>query len=302
MNQPMRNPLALAALVFLLTACGGGDGGGGAGTGTLSLKITDAPFPAIDGCLAAAIIVIDGVEAKGEEGFVDVPLADGAESLEIDLLDLRAGLADNLALGELASGTYSEIRLHVVEARMEFEDGAAAQPFKVPSGMSSGLKIKIRPAALVVAGQTTELMLDVDLTESFHTTGLGGAPTCDDLKAGESMVIFRPVIRAVNTDETGVITGVVQDDAGSPAVDVEICAFDAGTVVDETSIPVATTFSSPALEGIEAGSYALFLEEGSYDLYVRAQGVETKTLAASGVIVTKGEIAAGNDLTLPAAP
>ena len=279
--------VCLASLA--LAACGGGSGSGG--NGTLQLNITDAPFPATEGCVAAVNVEITEVSAKGDSGFV-VLREETEGPLTIDLFDLRAGLSENLAVSEIPTGAYSEIRLVIEKATIEFDDGAPAQEFKIPSGSASGLKIKIDPPVLVASGQTSEVMLDVNLTESFHTTGLGGEPTCDDLKAGETTVIFRPVIRAINEAETALLRGVVSDDTG-PVGDAEVCAFPAGTTVEADTEASAFTLSTPAsMENIAEGSYALMLDPGDYDIYVRPQGAEARVLVASSV-----SVAAGDDIT-----
>ncbi|MGE0191116.1 MAG: DUF4382 domain-containing protein [Planctomycetota bacterium] len=295
------HPFALAlvaAACLLLPACGGG---GGAGTGSLKVSITDAPFPATEGCVAAALVTIDGVRVRSasDGGWTDLVLAGGVTEMTIDLLQLRNGLSDALAGAEIATGSYDEIRLHIVEAVLQFGSGAPDRTFKVPSGMASGLKIKVDPPILVASGQEVDLTLDVDLARSFHTTGLGGEPTCAELEAGEGGVIFHPVVRVLNNSTVGLLQGMVLDGSAAPAADVEVCAFPAGTAVEADTEPVAATLSSPAgMDGLVEGSYALLLEAGEYDLYVRAQGAETKTLAASAVVVTTGATTT-QDLTLP---
>ena len=285
-----------------MTAGCGGDGTSADGTGTLSLRLTDAPFPATEGCLEAAIIVIDRIHVKGEDGFVELPITneEGGNTISLNLLELRAGISEEIAIGQLPTGAYREVRMRITEAHMEFEDGAPAQPFKVPSGMSSGLKIKIDPPVLVAAGQTVPLLLDFDVASSFHTTGLGGTPTCDDLKAGESQVIFRPVVKALNPDEHAVITGTVFDALVLPVGDVEVTAFPAGSSVAADTEPSVSTFSSPTgLRNVPPGSYALHVAPGTYDLYVRAQGATDRVLALPGVGVAAGDLLSDQDLTLP---
>jgi hypothetical protein len=281
----------------LSVGCGGGGGGGA--TGTLSLRATDAPFPATEGCLAAAEIDIDRVDVQGDGGFVEIPL-NGAVGgvVTLDLLQLRSGLDAALALGSLPTGTYHQIRLHIVDTRLVFTDASPTQSFKVPSGMQSGLKINVNPRFTIAAGQTTPLLIDFDLSNSFHVTGTGNEPTCADLKSGENTVIFNPVVHAVNTDQTGVVQGVVSDATPAPVGDVEVTAFPAGTVVDATTLPVVTTFTAPAGMVAVEGSYAMHLDPGSYDLYVRAQGATDRTLAASAVSVSTGAVVT-EDLTLP---
>ena len=78
--------LVFAICSLVLPGCGGGSGG--AAMGTLNLKITDAPFPATEGCVSAATIVVTEASAKGPDGFVVLLDATG-EPLEIDLFQLR---------------------------------------------------------------------------------------------------------------------------------------------------------------------------------------------------------------------
>lgn len=282
---------------LLLGACGGGSGGGG--DGTLHLKITDAPFPATEGCVSAAKIEVTEVSAKGPDGFV-VLMDVEAGPVTIDLFYLRAGLSESLAVADIPSGAYSEIRLVVSEATIEFEDGSPAQAFKIPSGAASGLKVKIDPPVLVAAGQTSNVMLDVSLTDSFHTAGLGGEPTCDDLKQGSAKVIFNPVIRAINEAETALVQGIVRDDTGAPLGDAEVTASPAGTVLTaETKAAGLTLSTSSGMDSLPEGSYALALDPGAYDFYVRAQGSETCVLVASDVSVAAQDVVA-QDLMLPA--
>ena len=280
---------------WMAVGCGGGGGGG---TGTLALRATDGPFPATDGCLSAAEIDVDRVEVQGDSGFVEIPLtAPVGGVVTLDLLQLRSGLDAALALGSLPTGTYHQIRLHIVDTRLVFTDGSPTQSFKVPSGMQSGLKINVNPNFVIANGQTTPLLLDFDLSNSFHVTGTGGDPDCADLKTGENTVLFDPVVHAVNTDQTGVVQGVVSDATPAPVGDVEVTAFVPGAdpAVD---LPVATTFTAPAGGTAAEGSYAMHLDPGTYDLYVRVQGATDRTLGASGVVVATGAVVT-EDLTIP---
>ena len=294
--------LAIAALLGLACSDGGSSGGGG-GSGTLSVPITDAPFPAHDGCLDAALITIDGVEAKGDDAFYDIPLVDPDPdgTVTLDLLTLRAGLMDSLAISEVPTGSISEIRLHILESVLVFEDGAPDADIQGAERWIEWTQdSSIEPPAKVVAGQITKLILDFDLANSFHTRGLGGDPTCDDLKQGEDRVIFSPLVRANNESTDGIVLGNVTDAVGTPKADVEVCAFEADTDIETEPEPEATTFSAPdGLEGIDEGDYALLLPAGIYDLYLRDQGEEDKSLVLEDVALSAGESLEGVDLSLP---
>src|SRR5262249_48540279 len=149
-------------------------------------------------------------------------------------------------------------------------DGQAPpdQSFKVPSGMASGLKIKIAPDVVIAAGQTTSILLDFDLGSSFHVTGSGGEPTCADLLLGDRQVIFHPVVHATPAQALGVISGTVfESDGTTPAANAEVTAFAAVLSPPATrtgaDLPAASTFSSATTTAqVSIGGYALVLPPG----------------------------------------
>ncbi len=291
---------ALIAVVGIaLAGCGDGGGGGGE-TGTVRVEATDAPFPADASCVAAVNVTI----AKPERtpfpavafqkldggGFKEVPLVNGQTEVTIDLLHLLNGLTEELAFGELPTGRYHQLRLHVKDAVIEFDDNST-RSFFVPSGAQTGIKINIQPPLLVAKGQEAVLVLDFDLSRSFVVGGAGNSDgvTCDDLKDRNTQVRFTPVIRAVNRATVGLVKGTVFGSFGAPQAGVEATAF-AANADPTTAPPVATTFSADGSDpDAPKGSYALLLEPGTYDLYVRAQGVSDRTLAREDVTVATGE-------------
>ena len=91
------------------------------------------------------------------------------ECYELDLLELQDGVSASLGLGVLPSGTYSEIRLRLVDAHVVV--GEEEHDLKVPSGAQSGLKIK--GSFAVGEGLLTTVTLDFDAEKSVHVTGNG---------------------------------------------------------------------------------------------------------------------------------
>jgi len=288
--------LLLCALVVSLGMLAGCGGGGGGATGTLHVKITDAPFPVGD--LDAAVITVVSISARGDSGWVDIK-TDDTTPVDIDLYQLRAGLAEQLALVTVPTGAYDEVRLVISKAELTFTlDGTSVtQDFVVPSGAASGLKVKIDPPVLVAEGQTSELLLDVDLSASFHLAGEGGEPTLADLV--DAKAIFHPVIRAINEAMTALLLGLVVDTTDPtlplPLGDVEVIAFPAGTgFTGDPAVPdalaTAATFSTP--DGMEAalGSYALALQPGFYDVYLRLPGSDVYLSVRSNLELVAGDV------------
>lgn len=286
--------LCLAGL-GLLVACGGGSAA--PATGILRVSLTDGPF-GDDQCLFAAWISFDHVEARSAGEWIEIPLVDpdSEGNVTLDLLALRNGLDASLALGQVPVGALDEIRLHITGTDLEFTDKSPMKSFKVPSGMSSGLKLKIDPPILVAPGQTTGLIFDVDAASSFHATGAGGDPTCDELKSGEAGAVFSPVVRILNEDTRGIVTGLVTDEVATPLEGAEVSAYAAGDALTLITSTFAASASDPLLD---AGQYALLLEPGEYDLHVGTTGRDP-------VLVATVDVGVGAidelDLVLPAAP
>lgn len=57
------------------------------------------------------------------------------------------------------------IRVHVVDARIMLT-GGNDYDLRIPSGSSNGLKIKIEPAISTGEGQTSDVLLDFDISKS----------------------------------------------------------------------------------------------------------------------------------------
>jgi hypothetical protein len=82
---------------------------------------------------------------------------------------------------------------------------------KVPSGASSGLKVKIRPAITILAGRTTDILLDMDVGRSFLPI-----PASVQQASDIDGFHFKPVVRAANLNTTGSISGWVRSDNRTP--------------------------------------------------------------------------------------
>lgn len=209
-NQKLRKnslfTIALLALSTLFVACSQDDNNieNLDGKGRLTVNITDAPFP-ID-IVDKTVVTIDrisiGSVAEGEEDGNFMVLSE--EEHEIDLLDLTNGVTLELASVDIDAGTYDEIRLHVVDAEVILKDGTEFD-LKIPSGSTSGLKIKIAPAVTIEEGMESSVLLDFDVSKSFVMQGNMDTP------AGIKGFLFKPVIRCVFEGFTGQIKGTVTD-------------------------------------------------------------------------------------------
>ncbi len=229
------------------------------GKGTVSFLVTDAPFPT--DLVAEANVTIDKIEirkadeSEGEDSEGSTFVIVSEETMEFNLLDLRNGVTAELTNVELDAGSYDQIRLHVVDASVVLSDEASTTfDLKIPSGSSSGLKIKIKDGLIVQDGGFSTVLLDFDVSQSFVVQG---NPLT---KAGIKGFIFKPVIRAVVEEATGSIEGhiTVGDSLAIGSATVEFYEMD-------SLITSALTDST--------GFYAAIgLSLGEYDLKVLADG------------------------------
>lgn len=76
----------------------------------------------------------------------------------------------------------------------------------MPGGATSGIKVKMDTPVRVEQGLTQELLLDIDLGESFVLNGNYLTP------AGIKGFNFKPVIGAINVSDAGRIEGIIKDE------------------------------------------------------------------------------------------
>lgn len=220
-------------------------------TGTLSVLLTDAPFPA--DLVAEANVTIDSLDVrqKGGGGGAGPYITLSSSPQSFNLLDLSNGITEGLAELDLPTGSYDLLRLYVGEASVVMNDGTTYD-LTIPSGSESGIKIFVKPDIAIVAGATTELLLDFDVSRSFVVQGSLDAPTG---------FLFKPVIRGVNASTTGGIIGVVSDTASAALPNIEVWA-ELDTVVS-TAFTDSTGFY--AMVGLSAGAYTVRAYAAGYD-------------------------------------
>ncbi len=289
----MKKTLLLISTLLLsaaLTACGTDSGSGSqtAGTGDagstegvsvslpgggtvarsgFSLRLTDAP---VDG-LQAVVMKFTMVKLRSTDGSWTTYEFDDSSKPSIDLLGLQGTkTADLLVNMDVKSDDYDEIRLIVSDEPMANYVNTPGGPreLKIPSGSSSGLKVKgnfsitdTRPASLVI---------DFDLRQSVTMAGNSGK------------YIFKPVLRLVDNSNIGHIRGTVDPAllASTPdCSDDDVDTFNAvyvyaghGAVTDDidedsnVNQPVTTSNISYDNASMSYVYEAAFLPEGDYTI------------------------------------
>lgn len=261
--------------LFFVSGCG--DSTGNSETGNLSVSITDAPFP-VD-WLDSALVTINKIEIrqKGEADSGKPYIVLSEDEYEINLLDLRNGVTEDLLALEIPVGSYDLVRLYVKSARVKFKDGNESI-LTVPSGEQTGIKVFIKPDIQVNGELTSELLLDFDLGKSFHFTGNPQTP--EEVKG----VKFKPVVRAVNETFAGRISGFVSDTSGTIVADAQVW-LSRDTVITTTYSDISGAYQ---IIGIEAGLYDISASKMAYD-----------TVTVSDIEVVAGNLTNQNFVLTP---
>lgn len=262
--------------------------------GRLNVHITDAPFP-ID-LVSSTVVTIDAVEIKKKaEAEMDddessfILLTD--ELMEIDLLELTNGVTELIATTDLEAGIYDEIRLHVVDATVILKNGSEYN-LKIPSGSSSGLKVKIRPSITINEGETSDVLLDFDLSKSFVVKG--------NLNGNINGFIFKPVVRGVYMGAAGRIEGNVADTLGNPIENAWVKLWnpeledDGESEIDDDSLVISTFTDAQGnfkLIGLLPGTYTITTEAVGF----KGGMIENVSVTAGSVTTAAFELEEENE-------
>jgi Domain of unknown function (DUF4382) len=178
MLRACRALLVVAAFMTSAACSSSPSSPSGAGS-TLNIMLKDSPFSDAKALLVTFSEVSAHVSGTG--GFTPIPFSGGATSRTCDLKKLAAA-TDVLGTGSLTAGHYTQIRLTVSSAILDFDSassGAACQASITPAGKNtanitipSGQLILNREFDVTQSGATT-ITLDFDGDQSVHSQGNG---------------------------------------------------------------------------------------------------------------------------------
>lgn len=284
----------LTLSIFVISGCSTNDSNIPPNKARINIQLTDSPFPIH--LISSTLVTIDKVEIRKmmendsnqtEDSYI---LLSDVE-MEINLLDLTNGITELIATTDLDPGYYDVIRLHVVDATLVLNDETVFD-LKVPSGSTSGIKIKVKPAIYLTEGQTADVLLDFDVSRSFVMKG----------KMGKHIngFNFKPVIRAVYMGAAGRIEGLVTDTTGMPLENARIKVWMPdeyfGEVVDDENGEVIDGLSEESddvKEGFQIvstftdakGNYKLIgIPEGMYSVMCEMEEYKSDTVNDVSVI------------------
>lgn len=200
----LRKPLqflgiSLLAIATVIVGCDVTDNN--EGSARMTVQLTDAPgdYDAVYIDIQSVRVhtdedieadTTDSDEEAEEEGWVTI----SDDPIRVNLLELRNGNTIQLGEEELDAGEYNQIRFILGPDNEVVVDGESF-PLKTPSAQQSGLKLNLD--ANIEDGETYNLLVDFDAGRSIVQTGNG-------------MYILKPVLRAVELEETGSVSGTVE--------------------------------------------------------------------------------------------
>lgn len=196
--------LLVLITTFLFTAC---NTNSGPGTGTMQVSLTDAPANYEQVNIEIRQVLVNKDEdaeepEDGEEGENEEDNGDDEEngwysimddSITVNLLDYQNGAVLDLGEVELEAGQYNQVRLMLGDNNTVVIDGETYN-LTTPSAQQSGYKLLVN--ATVEEDQVYELVIDFDASQSIVKTGNGN-------------YILKPVLRTVDLQEQGSISGTV---------------------------------------------------------------------------------------------
>jgi hypothetical protein len=263
MKKLIKNGLMLlAGILVLATSCTKTDSVETGGNGTLTLKLTDAPFPV--SFVDQALLTIDKIEIRSTATISSTTTVSDKESnfivlyegagKEYDLLDLQNGITSDLLSLDIPAGTYDFIRMHIAGSKVVLKDGTSFD-MKVPSGSSSGLKVKVSPSLVIETNVENEVVLDFDVSKSFIVQG--NVKSVKGIKG----FLFKPVLRAVCQKYSGILAGKIMDKATAPLAEAHVQIYRADTVYTSALTDAKGNY---VMIGLPSGDYKLVCDKDSY--------------------------------------
>lgn len=224
-------------------------------TGYLQLRMTDAPFPT--DLVSEVRVNMSKLEIKGKTdhaGNSTITLFEG--EFPMNLLELTNGLTATLAEVNLPEGNYASLHLYLDQAIVIMKNGEEFE-LKIPGGPNADIKINLNPSVDVVAGDTTQILLDFDVSQSFVVQGNPNSPQ------GIKGFLFKPVIHATDQSKTGRLQGMITDEATKlPVEGVQVAVY------ENNGKLATTTFTNNSGEfmilSLKPGRYSLLLERQGY--------------------------------------
>jgi hypothetical protein len=248
-------------------------------TGTAAFAVTGATFnsgfPAR--CFTEATVQIRDIGLHLQSNPPEVFTTVVGPSQTFNLLDLQ-NVSETAGEGPVPAGTYDVVRFNIVQGVLTFAGTAGPSlPF---SPTANGLVLALLNSPLTVQeGEVSEVLIDIDVGETFSLPAGTPPVDCPTLAASSSLFMFTPTVRVINvgvttgrTGATTIVTGtVVSQTTGTGVGGATVSAVDT-TAGNGLTAPVTTLTTGEGTTGAVPGSFVMFLPSGTFTLTIGIPG------------------------------
>ena len=246
----------------------------------VSVQLTDDPFPVQ--FLAEANVEITKIELKNDQDDY-VVVFEGHKTTNV--ANYTNGSTAEVTVKTVPNGTYKGVRVTVGNVSVKMTDNTVFE-FNAAAGSQS--EVDIEPALQVSDGQVGDLLLDLDLADSFEFSGsfMGGWITSIAQITG--IDDFDADFRAVALNKTGTVSGTVKDANDEPVAyaDVKIKYDYNGDGLDDDVTTHTEADGHFKIIGLPQGVYKLKVEtENNGDIEIDNVNVSVQHNTNVNVVV-----------------
>ncbi|POY35733.1 hypothetical protein C3K47_13310 [Solitalea longa] len=260
MNRNVKLLFLLVTATLGFSACSKTE----SGNAHLQVRMTDAPGNYEEINLSVKEIVVKVNESTDNSYVLEA-------NKQFNILDFKVGSATPdilVADEEIPTGKIKEVRLVLNETGNTIKVDGQLYDLKIPSGYSSGWKVKLTEEPSLTPGISYSLILDFDAAKSI-------------VAAGNGKFILKPVVRGLAIATSGTLTGTINPANKQAKVYAITPTNDTiGTVSDSE-----TGYFS--IGGLRSGSYkvAIDVQDTTYaDTTLNNVGIEAGKTTALGTI------------------
>jgi len=241
--------LALVALVVgVFISCDKDEDNIPDGQGAVKVQLTDDPFP-FD-FVTEANVGVAKVELRNAAGEY-VVVFEGSSSH--NMVGLTNGTTETVATTNIEAGTYDQARVTLNAASIQLSDGTE---FEMNADAQGSYEISIDPALIVEEGDTSEVLFDLDINDSFKFLGTWVGDWASTV-ASILGCSFDADFRACDLDQTGEIEGTVTV---------------SGTALENAYVSVEVNGEEISTQTEANGSFTFIgVEEGTYTVSVETE-------------------------------
>jgi hypothetical protein len=243
----MKNILKILSIVAIITLSACNKDEIPTGQGAVKVSITDGPFPFE--FVNQANLGIAKVELKNENGKY-ITVFEGNTSY--NMVELTNGVSADVKTTNIPAGEYSESRVTLNAASVVLGNG---DQFNLNAEATATVYVTaIEPSLTVEEGDSSNILFDLDLNQSFSFFGFAGFPFSDWIPSMSmiSTCHFEPHFSVCDLDKTGSISGVVTVN-GTATENVQVyITVNGHQVATQTEADGSFTFI-----GVKPGNYTV---------------------------------------------